>query len=320
MRQNSPIERPLSDTPAAGAATFLRETVGLLLTLVLSSLLVAMIVFAPTAFIGNFARPGQGWSDYIAAIGSFFAGLARGHLGDAADNEVVWNNLLTSARRSGELIGISIAIALPLGIVWGGLLASARRRSTRALLFGLNTLVMSLPSFAILLLGMESVANLTLRTGIQLAYVQGYGIDRHLVLPAGVLALRGSAYLARSFQIAQEDILRQDWIRAARARGFSGVALWRHHVLPALRLPAIGIMLGLLRVVLNGLIIIDYMYGWGGLGRRMLTFDISGFDTVTNSSAALAALVLVIGLVVVDALGQVSLRYADPRLREVDTI
>jgi dipeptide transport system permease protein len=167
---------------------------------------------------------------------------------------------------------------------------------------------------------MESVANLTLRTGVQLAYVQGYGIDRHLVLPAGVLALRGSAYLARSFQIAQEDILRQDWIRAARARGFSGVALWRHHVLPALRLPAIGIVLGLLRVVLNGLIIIDYMYGWGGLGRRMLTFDISGFDTVTNSSAALAALVLVIGLVVVDTFGQVSLRYADPRLREVDTI
>jgi ABC-type dipeptide/oligopeptide/nickel transport system permease component len=319
MRQNSPTARPLSGTPAMGTATFLRETIGLLLTLVLSSLLVAMIVFAPTAFIGNFARPGQGWNDYIAAIGTFFTGLARGRLSDAAHNGVVWKNLLTSARRSGELIGISMAIALPLGIVWGGLLASARRRIVRALLFGLNTLVMSLPSFAIMLLAMESVANLTLRTGIQLAYVQGYGIDRHLVLPAGVLALRGAAYLARGFQIAQEDILRQDWIRAAQARGFSGVVLWRHHVLPALRLPMIGIVLGMLRVLIHGLIIIDYMYGWGGLGRRMLMFDFSGFDTVSNSSSTGAALVLVIGFVVVDALAQVSLRYADPRLREVDT-
>ncbi|SRR6266508_2106332 len=318
MSQNSPIERPLSGTPAAGAATLLRETIGLLLTLALSSLLVALIVFAPYAFIGNFARPGQGWSDYMTAIGDFFAGLARGRLSDSAHNEVVWSNLLTSARRSAELIGVSLAIALPLGVGWGALLASARRRTARALLFGLNTLVMSLPSFAIMLLAMESVANLTLHTGIQLTYVQGYGLDRHLLLPAGVLALRGAAYLARGFQIAQEDILRQDWIRAARARGLSGVALWRRHVLPALRLPAIGIVLGMLRVLINGLIIIDYIYGWGGLGRRMLTFDISGYDAVSNSSSAGAALVLVIGFVVVDALGQVSLRYVDPRLREVN--
>jgi ABC-type dipeptide/oligopeptide/nickel transport system permease component len=318
MSQNAPIERPLSGRPAAGAATLLRETIGLLLTLALSSILVAMIVFAPYAFIGDFSRPAQGWSDYLAAIGNFFAGLARGRLSDSAQNSLVWSNLLTSARRSGELIGVSIAIALPLGIVWGGLLASARQRVARALLFGLNTLVMSLPSFAIMLLSMESVANLTLRTGIQLTYVQGYGIDRHLILPAGVLGLRGAAYLARSFQIAHEDILRQDWIRAARARGFSGVALWRHHVLPALRLPALGIALGMLRVLINGLIMIDYIYGWGGLGRRMLTFDIGSFDTVSNSSADGAALVLVIGFVIIDALGQVSLRYADPRLREVD--
>jgi len=318
MRQNSPIKRPLSDISVAGAATFLRESIGLLLTLLLSSLLVAMIVFAPTTFIGNSARPGQGWNEYITAIGSFFTGLAHGQLSDAAHNSVVWKNLLTSARRTGELLGVSIAIALPLGIVWGGLLASAKRRATRALLFGLNTLVMSLPSFAILLLAMEAAANLTLRTGIQLAYVQGYGIDRHLVLPAGVLALRGAAYLARGFQIAQEDILRQDWLRAARARGFSGVALWRQHVLPALRLPALGILLGMLRVLINGLIIIDYMFNWGGLGRSMLTFDISGGDAVSNSSATGAALVLVIGLIVVDALGQGALQYADPRLREVD--
>ena len=52
MRQNSPPERPLSGTPAAGATLFLREAIGLLLTLSLSSLLVAMIVFALMAFVG----------------------------------------------------------------------------------------------------------------------------------------------------------------------------------------------------------------------------------------------------------------------------
>ncbi len=179
---------------------------------------------------------------------------------------------------------------------------------------------MALPSFAILLLAMEVVATLTLRTGIQLTYVQGYGFDRHLILPAGLLALRGAAYVARGFQIAQEDILAQDWIRAARARGFSGIALWKRHVLPALRLPAIGIVLGMLRVMINSFIIIDYAYGWGGLGRRMLMLNSSDFDIVSNTSATGAVLVLVISFIIVDALGQLSLRYADPRLREVDRL
>ena len=55
---------------------------------------------------------------------------------------------------------------------------------------------------------------------------------------------------------------------------------------PHSRLPAIGIVLGTLRVLINGLIMIHYMYSWGGLGRRiMLTFDIRGADAVSNSSS-----------------------------------
>ena len=65
---------------------------------------------------------------------------------------------------------------------------------------------------------MELVANLTLRTGIQLTYVQGYGIHRHLILPAGVLALRGEPTW-RAASRSHKKISSQDWIpRRAGAR------------------------------------------------------------------------------------------------------
>src|SRR5581483_377394 len=140
---------------------------------------------------------------------------------------------------------------------------------------------------------------------------------RHLLLPAGVLVLRGSAYLARALHIAQDDVLQQDWIRAARARGLGGLALWRRHVLPALRLPLLGIILGMLRLMVAGIVIIDYMYGWGGLGQRMLNFQPFRLEAADTAMSTSAALTLVFLFVVVDALGQLALRYADPRLRDL---
>jgi ABC-type dipeptide/oligopeptide/nickel transport system permease component len=147
------------------------------------------------------------------------------------------HDLLRAAWHSLALLGVSLAAALPLGLAWGALLASVRQRTLRFVLFGTNMLAISLPSFALMLLGMEAVAELSLRRGINIGYIQGYGLDGHLILPASVLVLRGAATIARSLQVAHEDILHQDWLRVARAKGLGGFRLWYHHVLPALRLP-----------------------------------------------------------------------------------
>jgi len=297
----------------------LGEALALLLTVALSALLVALIVFAPQSFIDTGHNTGpQGLANYFSSITGYLTNLLQGNLSDPRRNPAAWRALLLAARRTGELLGISMALALPIGIGWGALLAFVRRPLMRALLFGINTLVMALPSFAVILLAIEAVATLTLRTGYQLTLVYGYGLDRHLILPAGVLVLRGAAYLARALQIAQQDVLRQDWIRAARAKGLGGLALWRRHVLPALRLPLVGMLLGMLRVMVGGIVLIDYIYGWGGVGQRMLNFRPFALASADANVSITAALVLVVLFVVVDALGQLGLRYADPRLRDLN--
>ena len=285
-------------------------------TLALSVLIVAMVVFAPASFTNyGYNHPG-GARGYTQAIAGYFANLAHGQLAATRGNAQAWRMLLESARRTLELLGVSLLAALPLGLAWAGLIASPRWPRLRLALLALNTLVLSLPAVAILLLSAEAVANVTFRTGIQLTYVQGYGFDRHLILPAGTLALRGAGALASALAIAQEDILRQEWIRAARARGLGGLQLWRRHIMPALQLPTVGILLSMLRQMVSSIIIVEYVYGWNGLGRRMLDYDVSAVDRPENAVALTSALILVTLFVLVDSLGRIALRYADPRLRE----
>lgn len=307
------------------ASLVVREAIVLALTLVLGVALVAAIAFAPRVFLASAPLQGTGARGsirmaeamaYLAAVRDYTIGVFKGNLGHDNRGISVNRNLLPAARHTLELLAISVIAAIPLGVVWGGLLASARRRLTKSLLFGLNTLLSSMPTFVLAFLGIEAIATLTLRTGVQLTYVQGYGLDRHLILPAGVLALRGAAYMARALQVAQEEILRQDWVRAARAKGLGGLLLWRRHILPALRLHMLGSALGMVRVIVGGLVIIDYLYNWGGLGTYMLRA--AGVITARGASdqlAAGAAVLLVFVFVAVDSIGRLALRRLDPRLR-----
>jgi ABC-type dipeptide/oligopeptide/nickel transport system permease component len=302
-----------------------REGIVLALTLVCGFVLVALLVFAPRLFLGGVppasaGNPASFWLarllSYLTLVRDYTAGLLQGRLGTDPRGLPIGRDLLSAARRTLELLAVSALAALPLGLLWGGLLATVRQRLWRVLLFGVNTLLNSLPTFVVMLLAIEFIASLTLRSGIRLTYVQGYGLDRHLILPAGVLALRGAAYMAASLRVAQEDILRQDWIRAARARGLGGLALWRRHVLPALRLPLLGSAMGMIRVIVSGLVIVDYMYNWNGLGSYML--KAAGAFAARNANDQLTAgagVLLVCLFVGIDALGRLLLRQADPRLR-----
>jgi ABC-type dipeptide/oligopeptide/nickel transport system permease component len=303
-----------------------REAIVLTLTLVCGVVLVVLLIFAPRLFLASAPLAGVGnrqsiWLpgllEYLTLVRGYLTGLLHGSLGIDRRGISINRDLLPAARHTLELLAISTLTALPLGLLWGGLLASVRHRPSRMLLFGLNTLLNSLPTFVVMLLAMEFIASLTLRSGFRLTYVQGYGLDRHLILPTSVLALRGAAYMAASIQLAQEEILRQDWIRAARARGLGGLALWRRHVLPALRLPLLGSALGMIRVIVSGVVIVDYMYNWNGLGSYML--KATGAFAARNANDQLTAgagVLLVCLFVGIDALGRLLLRQADPRLRE----
>lgn len=294
----------------------LRTVLWLALTIAVGTLLVSLVIFAPASFLTRDQPLSERVTMYLQNVGAYLFGLLRGEWGPTGAQRI-GHELWMGTLRSSQLLGISLLVALPLGIGWGALLATARRGLFGAFVWGMSTLVISLPSFMVLMLAIEGVATLTLRTGVRLAYVQGYGLDRHLILPTSVLALRGAAFMARAVQVAQDEISQQDWIRVARAKGMSGLRLWRNHVLPGLGVPLLGSALGMLRVMVSGLIIIDYVYGWGGLGRKLLQIANNGQITAAVSPVAAGAAVLfVIFFALTDLCGKLIVRRLDPRLRD----
>jgi peptide/nickel transport system permease protein len=303
--------------PARLLGPLLREALALVLTVAAGIILVSLIAFAPRLFSIGFPPATPGLDSYLSAVREYLAGLLAGDLGRTINQRSIAPQLMSALIHSLQLLAVSLAVALPLGLGWGALLANTRRGLPAALLFGLNSFAISLPSFVVMLLAMEAIATLTYRTGVRIAYIQGYGMDAHLVLPVSVLALRGAAVLGRAVQVAQEDIMRQDWVRAARARGLGGFDLWRRHVLPALRLPLLGSFLAMLRVMVGGLVIVDYLSGWNGLGRLMIEVRDGSASPNDTQVVAGATILLVIFFVAIDALGRLALRGADPRLRDV---
>ena len=285
-------------------ATLLRHAGSLVITLIAGCIVIALVVFLPRAFPRDRPPDAASVTAYLSGAAHYLGQLAQGDLGTDARRRPLNRDLLIAARRTLELLTVSVAATLPLGIAWGALLASARRPGLRALLFAFTSIVISLPSFLFMLFAIKGVASLTHTTGVQIALINGYGLDRHLLLPVSVLALRGAAYMARSLQIAQEEIMRQDWIRAARARGLGGARLWWRQVLPAMRVPVLGSLLGTLRVLVGGLVMVDFVFGWGGLGRKMLMITADGRVSGTNDVVvAGSAVLLLVFFVVVDALG-----------------
>ena len=88
-------------------------------------------------------------------------------------------------------------------------------------------------------------------------------------------------------------------------------------MLPALRLPLLGGFLAMLRVMVSGLVIVDYLSGWNGLGRLIVQVRAGSASPNEAKVVAGATIILVIFFVVVDALGRLALHGADPRVREI---
>ncbi|HYV18555.1 MAG TPA: ABC transporter permease [Verrucomicrobiae bacterium] len=264
----------------------------------------------------------------IARYADWLAGAARGDLGRSlrdgrpvagiVGDALPWTILLNAAA-----VAALYSVALPLG------LAQARRpRSPAARLAGAGLVAVSvIPPFvaALVLQGLVSVRLgwLPLEGTGRDALPPGGGaatlllpasllsVLAHLVLPALCLALAGWGFAARYARDAFAQALPGAEVAAARARGLRGTALLRHFA-PALALPLVWLLGGLIPSLLAGSVVVEEAFSWPGVGRVMVQ-AVLGRDTPVAM-----ALLLLSGTAVLAAQLLVDLIYPalDPRLRE----
>jgi peptide/nickel transport system permease protein len=206
---------------------------------------------------------------------------------------------------------ISVTVAVPLGIV----AAARHRKADGVALSAVSQLGIALPSF---LVGLFLI--IVFAVNWRLLPSQGFPLRgwaepgraaKALVLPTFTLALAQGAVLMRFVRAATLDVLHQDYIRTARAKGLTRTqALFRHGLRNA-SLPIVSILGVQIASLIAGLVVIERTFNLAGVG-QMLATDISARDLVKVQGTVLliAVVVLVIGFFV-----DIAHRLLDPRLR-----
>lgn len=134
---------------------------------------------------------------------------------------------------------------------------------------------------------------------------------RHLVLPAVTLVLVLAAGVARYARTATLEVIRQEYIRAARARGLSRRRIVLAHALPNALLPLITVLGLYLPVLLSGAVFVEVVFAWPGMGKALVDAVATRDYPLVLAGSLLFAVVVVLGNLMADALYAL----ADPRVR-----
>jgi peptide/nickel transport system permease protein len=237
----------------------------------------------------------------------FLQGLLQGDLGMSLfSREPVLARLLKALPATIELAGagliVALIIALPLGVLAAVRQGSALDQGSRFMAL----LGVSIPNFVLGPL-------LILAFAIQLNWlpVSGRGGLGHLLLPALTLGMGLAGILTRMVRASLLEVLGQDHIRAARAKGLSeGRVVLRHGLMAAL-IPVITIVGLQCGALLSGAIITETIFAWPGLGRLTLqAIQARDYPLVQG-----CVLVITFGYVVVNTATDLLYVYADPRIR-----
>jgi peptide/nickel transport system permease protein len=216
----------------------------------------------------------------------------------------------------GVSLMLSLAIAIPIGIV------SALRRYTLVdyILSTLALVGISLPAFWVALLLLQVFA-------IQLNWLPAVGMHdvrnsyegwaatldvlRHMILPATVLSLAQTASWSRYQRSALLEVLGQDYIRTARAKGARERRVIGFHALRNALIPMITLIGLSVPSIVTGAFITETIFGWPGMGRLGVE-AINGRDyPIIMAVTMLSALLIVTG----NLLADIAYAWADPRIR-----
>lgn len=194
----------------------------------------------------------------------YVAGLASGDFGLSYRyvHQPVTRVIAESLTISPLLATAALALVLPVGVAVGIAAALARRRDADLLILLPLVLGLSVPNFAVA----TGLVHLT-AVNLRLLPVAGWGRPEHLVLPVVVLALPSIAYVARLTRSFMLDVLGQDYIRTAHAKGLRERLVIGRHALRNILVPvltSVGIIFGNL---LSNTVVVETIFNIPGLGR-----------------------------------------------------
>src|SRR6266536_1901617 len=216
--------------------------------------------------------------------------------------EAIFERVPQTARLGAAAMVLAIVLSFPMGI------AAALRSATLVdwSISAVSLLGQSAPNFW---LGIMLV--LLFARALQILPSGGADTWQHLVLPAITLALPLVGILTRLIRSGLLDVLREDYIRTARAKGLAPRTVMVRHALLNMLIPVVTVLGLQLGVLLGGTVIVESVFAWPGVGRLLV-------EAIGNRDYPLvqaAILVITTSFVFINLLVDVSYAYLDPRIR-----
>jgi peptide/nickel transport system permease protein len=244
------------------------------------------------------------WEQYV----SFLGRLLRGDLGiSTRTGAPVVQEIFARAPYTAELAVISLALAVAVGITAGVIAATRHNGATDLGISGSAVFGVSMPVYWLGLM-------LIIVFAVRLRVLPAAGADRgvlSIILPAITLALFSMGLVARQTRSAMLEVLGQDFVRTARAKGAPRSAVLIRHALRNALLPVvttIGLQFGTL---LGGAVLTETVFAWPGVG-RLLVDSIGSRDYPVVQGVVL---LLSVTFIVINLLTDLIYAYVDPRIR-----
>jgi len=224
---------------------------------------------------------------------------------------IIWGHLLATLL----LMGTSTLSSIGVG-TWLGVVGALKRYSTFDYVATVGAMVaLSIPTFWF---GLVAIYVFSLRLGwlpagnmytIGNGSFQDYAI--HLIMPSIVLALVNVAVWSRYMRTATLDVINQDFVRTARAKGLKPRYVLTRHILRNAMLPMITLLGLQLPTILGGALVTETVFTWPGMGRLFL--DSLGYSDypVVMGLLMMSAILVLVGNLAAD----LTVAFIDPRIR-----
>lgn len=214
--------------------------------------------------------------------------------------DIIGDGLKTSVK-----LGLVAAFsALVVGVVLGSVAALRRNKLIDRIIMVIVTAFISMPSFI-----MGSILLLVFAVNLQWLPANGE-TAKGLILPIITLALYPTAHITRLTRSSMLDVLGQDYIRTAKAKGVSGVKIIFGHALKNSLIPVITYFGPMLAYIVTGSLVVEKIFAVPGVGRSFVNSITSrDYPLIMGTTIILAALIVIMNLV-----GDILYKVVDPRI------
>jgi oligopeptide transport system permease protein len=242
----------------------------------------------------------------MVQFGYYMKNLLHGDLGvSLKTGRDVSQTIGESFAISAKIGLIAVVIAIIFGIILGSIAALNRNRWPDRLIVFFATLATAMPSFVLATL-------LLLLFCIQLQWIPVWSSTSHnYVLPVISLSLYPMAYITRLTKTSMLDVLGQDYIRTARAKGVSQRKVIFKHALRNALIPVITYVGPMTAAVLTGSLVVEKIFTIGGLGSKFV-------DCITNRDYTMimgTTIFLASFVVIVNLISDLVYKLVDPRIK-----